>query len=82
MTCCCDLCIPNMIVAKANEGENLGEFVCLSITKGKAKTNPLVFICNDFCADGRYFLLTVRCFFLRLVFVVYGKFGLFFSTYG
>ena len=41
-----------MIIAKANPKENLGELVCLSITKAKAKTNPQNFICNRFRADG------------------------------
>ena len=27
MTCCCGLCVPNMIVAKANAKENPGEFI-------------------------------------------------------
>ena len=46
---------------KANVKENLSEFVCLSITKAKAKTNPQIFMCNhDVGADGnlvRYRLL-------------------------
>ena len=47
---CCGLCVPNMIVTKANAKENLGEFVCLSIAT--AKTNLQIFICNRFRADG------------------------------
>ena len=39
-----------MIIAKANAKENLGEFICLSITKANAKTN--LQICNHFCVDG------------------------------
>ena len=41
-----------MIIAKANAKENLGEFICLSITKANAKTNLQIFICNHFCVDG------------------------------
>ena len=41
-----------MAIAKANAIENLGEFISLSITKAKAKTNPQNFICNRFRADG------------------------------
>ena len=41
-----------MIIMKANAKEYLGKFMCLSITKAKAKTNPQIFICNRFCVDG------------------------------
>ena len=44
--------MPNMIIAKANAKENLGEFMCLSITKANAKTNLQISICNNFCVDG------------------------------
>ena len=37
VSCCCGLCMPNMIVTKANAKETLGEFICLSIAKAKAK---------------------------------------------
>ena len=37
VSCCCGLCVPNMIIAKANAKENVGESICLSITKAKAK---------------------------------------------
>ena len=52
VVCCCGLCVPNMIITKANAKENLGEFMCLSITKAKATTNPQIYICNSFRADG------------------------------
>ena len=52
MACCCGLCVPSMIIMKANAKENLGEFICLSITKANAKTNLQIFICNHFCVDG------------------------------
>ena len=57
MACCCGLCVPNMIIAKAKAKENLGEFICrLSITKANAKTNLQIFICNHFLC-GWYMLL-------------------------
>ena len=34
---CCGLCVPNMTITKANVKENLGEFICLSIMRAKAK---------------------------------------------
>ena len=37
VACCCSLCAPNMTITKTNTKENLGEFICLSITKAKAK---------------------------------------------
>ena len=37
VACCCGLCEPNMIITKANAKENLGECICLSTTKAKAK---------------------------------------------
>ena len=37
VACCCGLCVPNMIIMKANAKENLREFICLSTTKAKAK---------------------------------------------
>ena len=53
MACCRGLRVPNTIITNANAKENLGKFICLSITKAKAKTNPQNFICNRFCVDGR-----------------------------
>ena len=43
-----------MIIAKANAKENLGEFICLSITKANAKTNLQIVICNHFGVDGTF----------------------------
>ena len=43
-----------MIIAKANAKENLGEFICLSITKANAKTNLQIFICNHFLCGWYY----------------------------
>ena len=43
-----------MIITKANAKENLGDFICLSITKAKAKTNPQILISHRFRADGKY----------------------------
>ena len=40
VACCCGLCLPNIIIAKANAKENLGEFVCLSITKESELKSP------------------------------------------
>ena len=64
-----------MIIAKANAKENLGEFICLSITKANAKTNLQIFICNYFCVDGivkRWF-----AWFLKMLEVIAFKRGLF-----
>ena len=33
-----------------------GKFICFSITKAKATTNPQIFICNRFCVDGSGFM--------------------------
>ena len=52
VVCCCGLCMPNMIVTKANAKENLGKFICLSSTKAQAKQNLQIFICNRSCVDG------------------------------
>ena len=52
VVCCCGLCLPNMIITKANAKENPEKSICLSITKVKAKINPQIFICNCFCVDG------------------------------
>ena len=56
MACCCGLCVPNMTITKANAKENLGELICLSIAKAKAKYNLQIFICNYFRADGTIWL--------------------------
>ena len=40
-----------MINTKANAKENLGEFVCLAITKAKARKNLQTLISNRFRAD-------------------------------
>ena len=37
VACYYGLCVPNMFITKAHAKENLGEFVCLSITKAQAK---------------------------------------------
>ena len=50
VACCCG----NMFTTKANAKENLGECICLSITKAKAKQDRQIFICNRFLADGRF----------------------------
>ena len=52
VACCCGLCLPNMIITKANVKESLVEFNCLSDTKAKAKINLQIFICNCFHAEG------------------------------
>ena len=44
LACCCGLCVPNMLITKANAKENLGELMCLS--KAKARKNPQIFICK------------------------------------
>ena len=54
VACYCALCVPNMIITKANAKENLGEFICLAITKANAKTNLQIFICNHFCVGGNF----------------------------
>ena len=52
VACRCGLCVPNMIIMKANAKEIIGEIICLSITKARAKQNHPIFICNRFRADG------------------------------
>ena len=43
VACCCGLCVPNMIITKANVEENPGEFICLSI-EANARANLQIFI--------------------------------------
>ena len=38
VTCCCGLCVPKLIITKANAKDHLGGFICLSIARAKAKT--------------------------------------------
>ena len=51
VACRCGLCVPSMIITKANAKEIWGLFIsCLPITKAKATANPGIFICNCFRA--------------------------------
>ena len=55
MACCSGLCVPKMTMTKAKAKENLGEFICLSISKAITNENLQIFICNHFRADGYFF---------------------------
>ena len=47
VVCCSGLWVPiKMFIRKANAKENLGDVVCLPITKAKTRENPQIFICN------------------------------------
>ena len=39
VACCCGLCVPDMLMTKANAKENLRELICLSITKATKRTD-------------------------------------------
>ena len=43
------------MITKATVKENLGELMCLSIAKTKARNNLLIFICNQCGEDGTHF---------------------------
>ena len=53
--CCCGLRMPNMIITKAKAKENLGEFICLSIAKAKAKWKSPDFHLQSFPCGWSWF---------------------------
>ena len=48
-------CVHNMFIAKANAKENVGEFICLAITKANAREKPRFAFVMVFCAEGKQF---------------------------
>ena len=53
VACCCGLCMPSMIFVRANAKRKVGEFVCLSNTKAKAKEIPRFSAVSECCRSKR-----------------------------